>query len=1269
MGVHQLWTIVAPCGRPIKLETLNQRRLAVDASIWIYQFLKAVRDKEGNVLRNSHIVGFYYRICKLLYHGIKPVFVFDGGAPALKRRVITDRRKRREGRRDDAVKTAGRLLAVQMQRRAEEEQQRAKESRERPGEEEPLPEDLVYADELGMSTKEKIQNRQFRKKDQYHLPDLDVSLEELGGPNDPRVMSHEELEEYAKQFKSGEDISYYDFSKIDFDSPMFTSLPAADRYNILNAKRIRSRLRMGYSKDQLRRMFPDRMAFSKFQMERVRERNELTQRLMNINGMADDFAYQGGRIAGEKGKEYILVQNAAAEGGWALGVVQKNQPIDLDPEEPVTKEESDNGSEGADFEDIPIEGLNRIPKRPIGSKELLDHDADLKAAAQQIAEKRKMVYEGRRKAAPSQNLRRGFEPPKAQDDNAMFVGGGLPSSAENDEEPDDLFEDVDMNPSDSDDDLQKAIQMSLENPLDEGAATFGTEKDAISDDEMDLQAALAESRRSEHHSKALSNSRQNATNQASPKNIKSSGPLPFESLDLGQSMLGKKKADRIAETQSGGFDKAFQVKKASQPLPPWFHAESLNDSATRDNEVGRVDDESTDEEPDLAQQSIRRHDTKDMVDVDAEEKRPEVIDVDVQSESPDLRDVDESDKKTLQPTDPQLDSGDEPPNIESQTYHLDHSDQHVDSSKNSPISRKEPEPEIRMGDLAERVRVEPPVPSTTPNNAIPTRPLDDERPSSRISEDEEAVEWSDSDREDLIASKATTPNTPTQAPKEASPLAPDVQQTTLPHEPGVEAMDDQDSDEEALFEDVDQPSIIPKFAQEETLDGEEQALANQYLIHEDTDKGTGEPLGPNQAAEASDHYDTESDEELLAGLAAEAEANAQFASDLNQRSTAENLAAYEDELKRLRAQQKRDRRDADEVTNNMAEEVQILLGLFGLPYITAPMEAEAQCAELVRLGLVDGVVTDDSDVFLFGGTRVYKNFFNGKKNVELYLASDFEKEYNLTRDKLIASAQILGSDYAEHLKGIGPVKAMEMISEWGTLDSFRDWWDVNQLRPPADIKSDPSIPAERKKFHKRYAGSLVLPSSWPSKEVEKAYWEPTVDSDNARFEWGVPQLSRLRDFFMATVGWSPQRTDEILVPIVRDMAKREREGGTQANVTRYFTGSAGAGSAGVIRGGGGGGGVNDAGAPTRRAESSRMARALGRLKNREGSNAAATAEEETPNADPTHEEQGEHDQDDDDDDNDDASDKAAKPRNRTKRGKGTQTKPRAAKKRKTTKAG
>lgn len=120
-----------------------------------------------------------------------------------------------------------------------------------------------------------------------------------------------------------------------------------------------------------------------------------------------------------------------------------------------------------------------------------------------------------------------------------------------------------------------------------------------------------------------------------------------------------------------------------------------------------------------------------------------------------------------------------------------------------------------------------------------------------------------------------------------------------------------------------------------------------------------------------------------------------------------------------------------------------MLRLFGIPYITAPMEAEAQCAELVTLGLVDGVITDDSDTFLFGAERVFKNMFNQSKTVECFLLSDLDRELGLDRDTLIQLAYLLGSDYTDGLAGVGPVVAMELVREFPGKDGlwkFKEWW-------------------------------------------------------------------------------------------------------------------------------------------------------------------------------------------------------------------------------------
>jgi DNA excision repair protein ERCC-5 len=47
-----------------------------------------MRDKDGNPLPNAHLQVLFNRLCKLLYYRIKPVFVFDGGVPVLKRQTM-----------------------------------------------------------------------------------------------------------------------------------------------------------------------------------------------------------------------------------------------------------------------------------------------------------------------------------------------------------------------------------------------------------------------------------------------------------------------------------------------------------------------------------------------------------------------------------------------------------------------------------------------------------------------------------------------------------------------------------------------------------------------------------------------------------------------------------------------------------------------------------------------------------------------------------------------------------------------------------------------------------------------------------------------------------------------------------------------------------------------------------------------------------------------------------------------------------------------------
>ena len=56
--------------------------------------------------------------------------------------------------------------------------------------------------------------------------------------------------------------------------------------------------------------------------------------------------------------------------------------------------------------------------------------------------------------------------------------------------------------------------------------------------------------------------------------------------------------------------------------------------------------------------------------------------------------------------------------------------------------------------------------------------------------------------------------------------------------------------------------------------------------------------------------------------------------------------------------------------------------------MTSPMEAEAQCAYLDMTQQTEGSITDDSDIWLFGGQHVYRNVFNQSRDVEFYKMAD-----------------------------------------------------------------------------------------------------------------------------------------------------------------------------------------------------------------------------------------------------------------------------------------
>lgn len=83
--------------RALSLSELSGKVIAIDAFNSLYQFLSIIRQPDGTPLRNrdgevtSHLSGLFYRCVNFLEAGVKPVFVYDGKPPELKKETIQER--------------------------------------------------------------------------------------------------------------------------------------------------------------------------------------------------------------------------------------------------------------------------------------------------------------------------------------------------------------------------------------------------------------------------------------------------------------------------------------------------------------------------------------------------------------------------------------------------------------------------------------------------------------------------------------------------------------------------------------------------------------------------------------------------------------------------------------------------------------------------------------------------------------------------------------------------------------------------------------------------------------------------------------------------------------------------------------------------------------------------------------------------------------------------------------------------------------------------
>ncbi|SCU79618.1 LADA_0B01970g1_1 [Lachancea dasiensis] len=952
MGVHSLWDIVGPTAKPVRLESLTNKRLAVDASIWIYQFMKAVRDKEGNAMRYSHVVGFYRRICKLLYFGVKPVFVFDGGAPTLKRRTIQQRKERRQGRRDNAANTARKLLARQLQK-------------------EKLP---IAGKDMSSSSQTHIH----KLNDEYDLPKIPGFKYEA---SDARINA----DDFKTIMDNIDELDGVDLDSINPASKEFDELPKSTQYMLLSALRLKSRLRMGYSREQLQSIFPDSMDFSKFQIDMVKRRNFFTQKLMNATNTHDGGASKldrepNKRVAGQRHKEYELIRT---DNGWTLSLtgddgseVSKAIVVDERPQKASTQDLNSNNGED-DSEDIDWEDIDLDTKE---SNENLDYSVKasllpIKAATLQTGGGQSFLDKRHLETGPEISRKIIHIPDETVEGNSgvsSSIHGGQDANDEDDEYAD-LTRDLQ---------IMQSIARNNSPKINSNPTTQLHQTVNRSDPSNNSKIQRDTGAVSEYDNAATGNSQ--AMEPSS----------------------GSNEGSGRSENENNRFYEPARVPTESEQNLQ-FVIDKLEVPGDRSGkqEVEKVDNQA----PESTETQI-----------------PEIPDW----------------FKSNGPSD--------------FNPHLGSSFLTNDSSNGTAFRNDDERIGLFSGSAA--------------SDFISVR---------RVEQDDHERR-KEPNEDDVLEVFPKSPNSISGSPSEVK-------------DPKVVAVEEE-------LQNTPAPVVDYDFSEDE----------EDALIH--------------QLREEEQDYHL-------------------FKTALNPTSAS---TTFMDEV--LTEEQLRDKRDSDEVTAAMVAEVQDLLTRFGIPYMTAPMEAEAQCAELLILKLVDGIITDDSDIFLFGGDKVYKNMFHEKNYVEFYQSAMISRELGLDREKFIELAQLLGSDYTTGVKGIGPVSAMEILAEFGDLTAFRDWYNEGQFSKRVQEKE----PDFEKKLRRKLAnGEVMLNSDFPSDLVKEAYIRPEVDHDTTKFSWGVPDLDRLRSFFGSTVGWPQEKTDEVMIPLIREVNNRKKTG-IQNSLSNFF---------------------------------------------------------------------------------------------------------------------
>lgn len=149
------------------------------------------------------------------------------------------------------------------------------------------------------------------------------------------------------------------------------------------------------------------------------------------------------------------------------------------------------------------------------------------------------------------------------------------------------------------------------------------------------------------------------------------------------------------------------------------------------------------------------------------------------------------------------------------------------------------------------------------------------------------------------------------------------------------------------------------------------------------------------------------------------------------------------------------------ITDEDFKNVQALLTMFGIPYITAEGEAEILCAELVKRGIADAVMTKDTDVLACCVPIMLYDIDLGTKEFTQIRIETILTGLDLDKASWLDLCIMCGTDFNDNIPRVGPVTSLSYIKKYKTIEAIGEVTKVDK-KTNTKNKLDISVLAHEK---------------------------------------------------------------------------------------------------------------------------------------------------------------------------------------------------------------